>query len=84
MKTSLFATLVTAWTDCSKFLFLEQMYGNHGTCRYLSSMNGTEGLHCTSTIADADEMIFKQRKLTDNAGIVSDEFFRCSRLLSEY
>ncbi len=52
--------------DRSNYLFLEQMYGNVvGTSRYHDNIaNGTEGLYCTSTSANALE-IFKNRKLTD-------------------
>ncbi|KAL7536589.1 hypothetical protein ACHAXR_007261 [Thalassiosira sp. AJA248-18] len=69
--------------DRSNFLFLEQMYGNvDGTSRYSSNVNGTEGLHCTSTNSGTEE-IFKQRKLTENAGLAADEFSRYARLLSK-
>lgn len=51
--------------DRSNFLFLEQMYGNtQGTSQYYSNINGTQGLHCASTSAEASE-IFKKRKLSD-------------------
>lgn len=52
--------------DRSNFLFLEQMYGNaQGTSQHYSNVNGTQGLHCASTSAEASE-IFKKRMLHDS------------------
>ena len=69
--------------DESNFLFLEQMYGNvDGTSQYVrAGVNVTEGLYCTSTSTNKDD-IFKQRRLQNQSNLSSAEFAQYASLMT--
>lgn len=69
------------------------MYGNvDGTSQFYDNVNGTEGLHCTSTSAEALELFSrrskKKRRLGGQkggkvTGLNDQEFSRIAKYLSE-
>ena len=66
--------------DTSNFLFLERMYGNvKGTSRYVTAVNGTEGLHCSS-VGDGENI--RQRRLDRMVKLHKEEFSQYARVLA--